>query len=140
MNHENELVNIILEEIETHKIKSKEELQQEIKMKLYECYQPFLNFAVNKDNFKKSYEKLTNYKYITIEELEAGRFIRYLSNKYFYDIKLMKGGFVSQIDTKKNIITLLNGPKIIKINYEDLWIFMKLNEEDIVKQMILQSL
>ena len=136
---EDSLVNEILQDIKNDNIKSKEELEQEIKYNLYEIYQPYLTFESNKDNFKESFEKLEGYKYVTISQLEEGRFIRFINPKYFYDIKLQKGGFISQINRKKKIITLINGSDITKIYYPKLKIFMKLNESDRVKQQILHA-
>ena len=133
------LVNEILQDIQNNKIRTKEELQQEIKLKLYEVYKPFLSFETNQDNFKETYDKLDGYKYVTVSELEEGRYIRFLNTKFFYDIKLQKGGFINSINKKKKLISLINGNKIIKIFYPSITIFMKLNESDRVKQLILES-
>ena len=133
------LVNEILQDIQNNKIRTKEELQQEIKLKIYEVYKPFLSFETNQDNFKETYDKLDGYKYVTVSELEEGRYIRFLNTKFFYDIKLQKGGFINSINKKKKLISLINGNKIIKIFYPSVTIFMKLNESDRVKQLILES-
>lgn len=133
------LVNEILQDIQNDKIKTKQELQQEIKLKIYEVYKPFLSFDTNQDNFKETYDKLDGYKYATVSELEEGRYIRFLNTKFFYDIKLQKGGFINSINKKKKLISLINGNKIIKIFYPSNTIFMKLNESDRVKQLILES-
>ena len=133
------LVNEILQDIQNDKIKTKQELQQEIKLKIYEVYKPFLSFDTNQDNFKETYDKLDGYKYATVSELEEGRYIRFLNTKFFYDIKLQKGGFINSINKKKKLISLINGNKIIKFFYPSNTIFMKLNESDRVKQLILES-
>lgn len=133
------LVNEILQDIQNNKIRTKEEIQQEIKLKLYEVYKPFLSFETNQDNFKETYDKLDGYKYVRVSELEEGRYIRFLNTKFFYDIKLQKGGFINSINKKKKLISLINGNKIIKIFYPSITIFMKLNESDRVKQLILES-
>ena len=52
----------------------------------------------------------------------------------------MKGGFVSSLDKRKKQITLVNGNKVIKIKYSGLCLFRKLDEGDIIKQQILESL
>ena len=137
---DNPLVLEILHDIETQKIKSKEELQQELKLKLYEVYKPFLNFSSNQDNFSTTFQKLQGYQFIEASNLIEGDYIRYLNPKYFYDIQLMKGGFVSAHNLKKKQITLVNGNKVIKIFYTGLCLFRKLDEGDIIKQKILASL
>ena len=86
MSSDSELVNIILQEIVENKIKTQFELEQEIKSSLYQLYHKFLQFDANQDNFSDTFAKLKGYKYVEFTDLEEGRFIRYLSNKYFYDI------------------------------------------------------
>lgn len=140
INMDNPLVLEILQDIQNEKIKSKEEIQQELKLKLYQVYKPFLNFNSNRDNFSTTYDKLQGYQFIEGKEAVEGDYVRYLNPKYFYDIQLMKGGFVSAINTKKKQITLVNGNKVIKIKYVDLCLFRKLDEGDLIKQQILASL
>ena len=135
----NSFVNEILRDIQNDNIKTKEELTQEIKLRLYQLYKPFLTFESNKDNFRETFEKLDGYKYVSNSDLEEGRYIRYLNTKYFYDIKLQKGGFITDINRKKKIIKLKNGSDIIKIFYSNLTIFMKLNDTDRLKQQLLES-
>ena len=52
---DNPLVLEILNDIQNEKIKTKEEIQQEIKLKLYQVYKPFLNFNSNQENFSTTY-------------------------------------------------------------------------------------
>ena len=130
----------ILQDIEKQKIKTKEEVNEEIKLKLYEIYKPFLNFESNQDNFGETYEKLQGYQYIEVNNLDEGDYIRYLNPKYFYDIKLMKGGFISNINKAKKQIVIVNGNKVIKLVYPKLVIFKKLDDGDIIKQKIIESL
>lgn len=137
---ENPLVLEILRDIKNEKIKTKLEIQNEIKLKIFQVYKPFLEFNSNKDNFSTTYDKLKGYQFIEPNEVINGDYIRYLNPKYFYDIQLMKGGFVSSLDTKKKQIMLLNGNKVIKIKYNDLCLFRKLDSSDIIKQEILDSL
>ena len=96
----------------------------------------------NQDNFRETYTKLENtYKYVELEEIEEGRFIRYISPKYFFDIELKRGGFVAEIDLEKRKLKVLNGNKVFYLKCSDNYsFFMKLNDEDKVKQRILESL
>ena len=137
---DNPLVLEILKDIQSEKIKTKEEIQQEIKLKLYQVYKPFLNFTANQDNFSTTYEKLKGYHFIEGRDASEGDYLRYINPKYFYDLQLMKGGFVSSLNLKKKQITLVNGNKVIKIKYPDLCLFRKLDEGDLIKQQILETL
>lgn len=139
---DDELVTHLLQEIAENKIKTKEELNQEIKVNLYRIYKDYLKFEKNQDNFRETYTKLENtYKYVELEEIEEGRFIRYISPKYFFDIELKRGGFVAEIDLEKRKLKVLNGNKVFYLKCSDNYsFFMKLNDEDKVKQRILESL
>lgn len=137
---DNLLVQEILQDIQNQKIKSKKEIQQELKLKLYAVYKPFLGFNANKNNFSDSYHKLEGYQFMEPYQLDDGDYIRYLNPKYFYDIKLMKGGFISNINIEKDQITLVNGNKLIKLFYPSLTLFKKLDEGDLIKQEIVESL
>lgn len=140
MSSDSDLVSLILQEISENKIKTKEELDQEIKNSLYQVYQNYLDFDSNQENFRDSYQKLKGYKYVELLDLEEGRFIRYLSNKHFYDIKLMVGGFITEIDYQNQKIRMLNKNKVFYLKSNDITMYMKLNEEEIVKQKIMESL
>jgi len=140
MSSDSDLVSLILQEISENKIKTKEELDQEIKTSLYQVYQNYLDFDSNQENFRDSYQKLKGYKYVELLDLEEGRFIRYLSNKHFYDIKLMVGGFITEIDYQNQKIRMLNKNKVFYLKSNDITMYMKLNEEEIVKQKIMESL
>jgi len=140
MSSDSDLVSLILQEISENKIKTKEELDQEIKTSLYQVYQNYLDFDSNQENFRDSYQKLKGYKYVELLDLEEGRFIRYLSNKHFYDIKLMVGVFITEIDYQNQKIRMLNKNKVFYLKSNDITMYMKLNEEEIVKQKIMESL
>lgn len=140
METENSLVLEILQDIENNKVKTSTEIEQEIKHKLYQVYHPFLNFPSNQENFAEVFDRLQGYEFTEVKDLQEGDYIRYLNPKYFYDIQLMKGGFISDINMKKKQITLVNGNKIIKIIYPKLTLFRKLEEADIIKQKIMTSL
>lgn len=137
---ENSLVLDILQDLQTESIKTEEEIETELKQKIYEVFQPFLNFSQNQDNFAEVYQRLKGYQYVLPQEVQEGDYIRYLNPKYFYDIQLMKGGFVSEIIKKKKQIIIVNGSKVIKIHYPTLTLFRKLDSGDIIKQKILSSL
>ena len=137
----NDLVNLILQEKENETLKTKEETNNEIKIKLYNLYKEYLDFEVNKDNFRDSYSKLEDeYKYIEMDDIYLGTFVRHINDKYFYDIKLAKGGFVSTIDYENRSIRLKNGNSVYKISVDETLLFEKLNEDDKIKQMIIEAL
>lgn len=137
---DSDLVQEILQELENGKIKSEEEIKQELKISLYQIYQPFLNFETNQENFRETFQKLEGYRLAEEEDMLEGRFIRPISSKYFYDIKLLKGGFISQVNNKKKMLTLLNGSRVTKINYGEYTIYLKMNEEEIVKMKIMDRI
>ena len=55
-----ELVKLILKNMNENKLKSKEELQEEIKYKVVDIYGEFIDFEPNKENVYETLEKLEN--------------------------------------------------------------------------------
>ena len=134
-----ELVKLILKNRNENKLKSKEELQEEIKYKVVDIYGEFIDFEPNKENVYETLEKLEKYRYCeNVSELKKGDYIRFLNTKHFYDIKLNKGGFIENING--NLINIVSGNKFYRIKFDNNTIFIKLTDEDLLKLELLEIL
>ena len=134
------LVKLILEQRRNKKLKTHKEIQNELKHVVYKIYKKYLYFKNNEDNFRNTIEKLDDYQYMRVENLEEGYYIRYISLKYFYDIKLSLGGFISELDYKKGIIKLTNNGIVSAVKMNKAYFFKKINKEDKIKLMLLDAL
>ena len=61
----------------------------------------------------------------------------HINSKYFYDLRIHKGGFVREIDG--DILKLVNGSNIWSINMNNVLIFTKLNKEQKLKLIIINT-
>ena len=134
------LVKLILEQRKNKEIKTHKEIQNELKQVVYKIYKKYLYFKNNEDNFRDTIQKLEDYQYTRVEKLEEGDYIRYISLKYFYDIKLAIGGFISELDYQKGIIKLTNNGIISGVKMNKAYFFKKINKEDKIKLMLLDAL
>lgn len=134
------LVKLILEQRKNKQLKTHKEIQNELKHIVYKIYKKYLYFKNNEDNFRETIEKLDDYQYSKVENLEEGNYIRYISLKYFYDIKLAVGGFISDLDYQKGIVKLTNNGVISAVKMNKAYFFKKINKEDKIKLMLLDAL
>lgn len=134
------LVKLILSENQDQKIKNFQEIKNEINIVLENIFQKYLCYDKNIENFKEIKEKLEEYQYVTFDNLNDGDFIRYINPKYFYDIKLAKGGFISKIDDEEGKIQIIDNNKVFNLKFENFIFFKKLTKEDIIKLTIMDAL
>tara|TARA_Y200000002_G_scaffold116561_1_gene95398 strand:- start:1833 stop:2255 length:423 start_codon:yes stop_codon:yes gene_type:complete len=134
-----EIVEYILRNRREQKLMSREEIQEEVKLKVVDIYGEFIDFEKNKENVYETLDRLSNYKYCNnINELKKGIFVRFINTKYFYDIKLNIGGFIENIE--KNLISIVNNNKYYKVKFSENNFFIKLNEDDLLKLEIIDLL
>jgi hypothetical protein len=135
------LVKLILSEQKENDTKSFNEIKQELNIVLGNIFEKYLIYENNVENLKEIKEKLNEYQYARFEDLNKGDFIRYINPKYFNDIKLAKGGFISVIDDEEGKVQIIdNNNKIYNLKFENFVFFKKLSKEDIIKLTILEAL
>ena len=137
---DSDLVKLILSENQDKKIKNFTEIKNEINIILENIFQKYLCYTKNVENLKEIKDKLEEYQYVTFDDLNTGDFIRYINPKYFYDIKLAKGGFISKIYEEEGKIQIKDNNKIYNLKFENFIFFKKLTKEDIIKLTIIDAL
>ena len=99
-------------------------------------YEKFMNYSKNIDNLKESLDILDNYEYIEdISTLKTKDKIRYLSKKYFYDIKVSP--CVSFICNNNNYINLANGVYHTTVK-NNVLIFKYIPDSTLVKMKLME--
>ena len=134
------LVKLILSEQKENNTKNFNEIKQDLNLVLNNIFEKYLIYENNVENLKEIKEKLNEYQYARFEDLNKGDFIRYINPKYFNDIKLAKGGFISEINDDEGKIQIIDNNKIYNLKFENFIFFKKLNKEDIIKLTILEAL
>ena len=84
----------ILNTINSSKLKNLEDIESEKKQELYNYYKRYLGIDKNIQNLKLGLEKLKDYEFISFDEIENGDYIKYVNDRYFYDVEVKPGGFV----------------------------------------------
>ena len=135
MDYENE-INKILESIDDEVIEPLNLIYEERIKIINAFYYKFLNYPCNKDNLKESFKILENYEYITsIDYLKKGDKFRFLSKKFFYDLKVSP--LVSLIQYKDGLITYRNGLFINSVR-DDVCLFKYIPDELLVKMKLME--
>ena len=134
---EDEFIKNILEKTNNSwKIKSSiKEIDDEVERVVRNFYKPYLTFKQNVKNVEDTLEKLKGYMYVkNADDIPKSYYVRYLYNKYFYDLTLCKGGFLISIEGNK--LNLYTGKIYIKVDRDKVTLFMKLKKNDKFRMLL----
>ena len=134
------LIREILNDIKINKLKTIEEIEEEKKIILENIYDKFFFYDINKKNKEETSKRLEEYKYIDSNNLNRGDYIMYINEKYFYNITLNKGGFITKIDVENNILEIINNNIYSKIKIDTNIFFKKIDRDESIKLSILENL
>lgn len=126
----------ILSTIKSTEIRNIADIEKERKEKLYYFFQEYLGIEANVSNFKKSLIDLKDYEYIDIDETSNGDYVRYINDRYFYDIELKPGGFV--VGRQGDKLILKSDVSLFKVRSK--LFFRKINDERKAKMMLLEMI
>ena len=110
---EEEFVAQILKDRVENKLSSKKEIQILNDNILVEIYSNYMKYNKNEENLVKSRARLQDY-YFSNNNFSKGDYVTYINGKYFYDLRIHKGGFVREINDE--MLRLVNGNSIWSIN------------------------
>ena len=133
---EEEFVAQILKDRIENKISSRKEILELNDKILIEIYSNYMNYEKNKENLVNTREKLKEY-YYSNNKFNPGEYVTYINSKYFYDLRIHKGGFIREIDGK--MLRLMNGRNFWSIDMEKTRIFTKLSKEQKIKLIIVDT-
>lgn len=133
---EKEFITQVLKDRITDKLSSSKEILDLNDNILFKIYSDYIKYPKNKENLINSRERLKEY-YFSNNNITKGEYVTYINPKYFYDLKIHKGGFVLSVN--KNIIKLVNGNNFWSVNTDDIYIFTKLSKEQKIKLIIIDS-
>ena len=135
MDYENE-INKILESIDDQVIQPLNLVSDKRNKIIKDIYNKFLNYDNNKNNIKECHETLENYEHIeSIQNLKKGDKFRFLSKKFFYDLKVSP--LVTLIQYKDGLITYRNGLFINSVR-DNICLFKYITDELLVKMKLME--
>ena len=133
---EEDFVNQILRDRIDNKLSSRKEIEELNDKILFDIYRNYMNYEQNKENLINSRKKLKDY-YYSNNNFTPGEYVKYINTKYFYDLKIHKGGFIRSIDG--NMIRLVNGNNFWSVDFTKTKLFTKLNQEQLIKLIIIET-
>ena len=133
---EEEFVNQILRDRIDSKLSSRKEIEELNDKILFDIYRNYMNYEQNKENLINSRKKLKDY-YFSNNNFSPGEYVKYINTKYFYDLKIHKGGFIRSIEGK--MVRLVNGNNFWSVDMDKTKLFTKLNQEQLIKLIIIET-
>ena len=133
---EEEFVESILKDRVENKLSSSKEIHELNDRILVDIYSNYMNYEKNKENLVSAREKLKEY-YYSNNNFSKGEYVTYINPKYFYDLRIHKGGFVTSIEG--NILRLVNGRSVWGVDMKKIRIFTKLNKDQKLKLIIIDT-
>tara|TARA_B100000123_G_C25584476_1_gene364191 strand:+ start:132 stop:548 length:417 start_codon:yes stop_codon:yes gene_type:complete len=133
---EEEFVASILKDRVDNKLSSTKEIHELNDRILVDIYSNYMNYEKNKENLVSAREKLKEY-YYSNNNFSKGEYVTYINPKYFYDLRIHKGGFVTSIEG--NMLRLVNGRSVWGVDMRKIRIFTKLNEDQKLKLIIIDT-
>ena len=133
---EEEFVASILKDRVDNKLSSSKEIHELNDRILVDIYSNYMNYEKNKENLVSAREKLKEY-YYSNNNFSKGEYVTYINPKYFYDLRIHKGGFVTSIEG--NMLRLVNGRSVWGVDMRKIRIFTKLNEDQKLKLIIIDT-
>tara|TARA_B100000963_G_C22270498_1_gene512551 strand:- start:9 stop:425 length:417 start_codon:yes stop_codon:yes gene_type:complete len=133
---EEEFVASILKDRVQNKLSSTKEIHELNDKILVDIYSNYMNYDRNKENLISAREKLKEY-YYSNNNFSKGEYVTYINPKYFYDLRLHKGGFITDIEG--DMVRLVNGRSVWGVDMKKIRIFTKLNKDQKLKLIIIDT-
>jgi len=134
---ENE-IDTILSNIQTNEeIESLDDIEEIRKLAIDKVFDSYLVYEKNIINKKMAEIELENYRFVDISDLKKGDFVRYFNFIKFFDLKLVMGGTIMDLDYQGTGDILIFAPYGVKRIKPSIF-FMKIKTEDMLKMKLLQ--
>jgi len=97
----------------------------------------FMNYDKNVKNKEDAIEQLEDFKYLYIDDLQPGDYVKYFNMKIFYDLKLCLGGTVLNNNYENKGLVLIKSPIKKYIVVKTKMFFKKIKKDDVVKMRLM---
>jgi hypothetical protein len=136
-NIENEIDNILSNIQSGEDLESLDDIEEIRRLAIDKVFDSYMVYEKNIINKKMAEIELETYKFVDVSDLKKGDFVRYFNLIKFFDLKLVMGGTIMDLDyqgTGDILIFAPYGVKRIKPNI----FFMKIKTENMLKMKLLQ--
>lgn len=118
-------------------LESLDDIDEIRELAIEKVFKSYMVYEKNIENFKKAREELRHYKFVDIADLKKGDFVRYFNLTQFYDLKLVIGGTVMNVDYQGTGDIILFAPYGIKRIKPNIF-FQKIKTDDLLKMKLIQ--
>ena len=128
------LNNIKSSDLDLEPLEDIEEIRQLAIDKVFSSYMVYEN---NINNKLRAEEELKSYRFVDISDLKKGDFVRYFNLTNFFDLKLVMGGTIMDIDYEGSGDILIFAPYGVKRIKPNIF-FQKIKTDDMIKMKLIQ--
>ena len=136
MDYEEE-INKILDSIDYSKYDSYQEIEAQRLDAIDQIFGRFMNYDKNIQNKEEAIEQLEDFKYLYIDDVQSGDYVKYFNTKIFYDLKLCLGGTVINKNYEGKGYALVKSPINKYVVVKTKMFFKKIKKDDVVKMRLI---
>ena len=136
-NIEEEIEKILSNIKDNDDLESLDDIEEIRQLAIDKVFSSYMVYEKNIENKKRAEEELKNYKFIDINDLKKGDFVKYFNLTCFYDLKLVMGGTIMDLNYQDSGDILLFAPYGIKRIKPNIF-FQKIKTDDLIKMKLLQ--
>lgn len=134
---ENEIDKILSNINENEDLESLDDIEEIRQLAIDKVFNSYMVYEKNIENKKIAEEELKNYRFVDVEDLKCGDFVRYFNLTKFYDLKLVMGGTIMDLNYQDSGDILMFAPYGVKRIKQNIF-FQKIKTDDMIKMRLLQ--
>ena len=134
---ENEIDKILSNIGENEDLESLDDIEEIRQLAIDKVFNSYMVYEKNIQNKKIAEEELKNYRFVDVSDLKCGDFVRYFNLTKFYDLKLVMGGTIMDLNYQDSGDILMFAPYGVKRIKHNIF-FQKIKTDEMIKMRLLQ--
>jgi hypothetical protein len=134
---ENEIDKILSNIGENEDLESLDDIEEIRKLAIDKVFNSYMVYEKNIENKKNAEDELKNYRFVDVADLKCGDFVRYFNLTKFYDLKLVMGGTIMDLNYQDSGDILMFAPYGVKRIKQNIF-FQKIKTDEMIKMRLLQ--
>ena len=134
---ENEIDKILSNIGENEDLESLDDIEEIRKLAIDKVFNSYMVYEKNIENKKNAEDELKNYRFVDVADLKCGDFVRYFNLTKFYDLKLVMGGTIMDLNYQDSGDILMCAPYGVKRIKQNIF-FQKIKTDEMIRMRLLQ--
>jgi hypothetical protein len=134
---ENEIDKILSNIGENEDLESLDDIEEIRKLAIDKVFNSYMVYEKNIENKKNAEDELKNYRFVDVADLKCGDFVRYFNLTKFYDLKLVMGGTIMDLNYQDSGDILMFAPYGVKRIKQNIF-FQKIKTDEMIRMRLLQ--